>query len=259
MLYVGENLGVMKSFDSESVDLIYLDPPFFSQSNYGEYDDRWDNIDKYILFLRHRLIECRRLLKDTGNLYLHCDISANYHIRILLDDVFGKKCFRNEIIWWYENKFSNVSRRLATNFDTIFVYAKTDNNTFNKIKVDYEIPKKQAVRVNVDGKADIKRDENGKPIYNIYKKKTIGSVWKIPMILDKKYPTEKPFDLLERIIASGSNDYDVVLDPFLGSGVSVVAARKLGRKYIGIDINQKAINIAQERLDAIPKSLFEKN
>ncbi len=153
-LILGDNLDILKSIDSESVDLIYLDPPFFSNRNYeviwgdqGEirsFQDRWSGgIDHYIAWLKERMVEMHRLLKPTGSLFLHCDWHANAHIRVfVLDKVFGEQNFRNEIVWQRTNAHNDARRRMPHLCDSIFYYTKSDNfcykTTFGKIKKEYE-------------------------------------------------------------------------------------------------------------------------
>jgi DNA modification methylase len=141
-LLLGDNLEILKSMDSESVDLVYLDPPFFSNRNYeviwgdeGEvrsFQDRWSGgIDHYIAWLKERVIEMHRILKPTGSIFLHCDWHANAHIRVfVLDKVFGEQNFRNEIIWKRTNAKGLSFKRYAQNHDTIFYYSKSDKFTW---------------------------------------------------------------------------------------------------------------------------------
>jgi len=152
-LILGDNLEVLRKIDSESVDLIYLDPPFFSNRNYeviwgdeGEmrsFKDRWSGgVDHYIAWLKERVIEMHRILKSTGSIFLHCDWHANSHIRVfILDKIFGEQNFRNEIIWYYR-RWTNVSKQFQNMHDTIFWYSKSNiypfNNktTSNKLEID---------------------------------------------------------------------------------------------------------------------------
>ncbi|MCL2130881.1 MAG: hypothetical protein FWH36_00270 [Lentimicrobiaceae bacterium] len=148
-LILGDNLEILKGIESDSVDLIYLDPPFFSNRNYemiwgdaGEirsFQDRWSGgVDQYIRWLKERVEEMHRVLKDTGSIFLHCDWHANAYIRVLiLDKVFGKNNFRNEIVWKRTNAKNNIIQRFGINIDTIFFYSKTDKFKINLIRSDY--------------------------------------------------------------------------------------------------------------------------
>jgi DNA modification methylase len=143
-LILGDNLEILKAMEADSVDLIYLDPPFFSNRNYeviwgdaGEvrsFQDRWaGGMDHYIAWLKERVLEMYRVLKPTGSMFLHCDWHANAYIRVdILDRIFGGNNFRNEIVWFY-HRWTNTSKTFQKMHDTIFWYGKTkDAITFNK-------------------------------------------------------------------------------------------------------------------------------
>ena len=267
-LILGDNLEIMKTMDSETIDLIYLDPPFFSNRNYevvwgdeGEvrsFQDRWaGGIEHYIAWLKERVIEMHRILKPTGSIFLHCDWHANAYIRTeILDRIFGYNHFVNEIVWYYYNKFQGNINRLAANFDTIFWYSKGNKFVFNKQKEKRDEPVKQIKRVwdKENSKIVNAKDKSGKVQYIETDEKTIDNVWRISMLqpADKKerigYPTQKPETILERIILLASNEGDSVLDPFVGGGTTVVVADKLNRKWIGIDQSVAAIKVSDLRL-----------
>ena len=138
-LYCGDNLEIMKSIPEKSVDLICTDPPYNSNRDYNDFDDRWDSDENYLNFMKLRLVEMHRLLKDTGSLYLHCDPTMSHYLKVELDKIFGKKNFRTEIIWHRHKGSKNTGKNLANNFDVIFRYTKSDKFTFNKsaITSDY--------------------------------------------------------------------------------------------------------------------------
>ena len=281
---------VMSDFPSESVDLIYLDPPFSSNRNYvgfwqktGEklvFDDHWEaGIKGYIDWLTPRIKECRRVLKPTGSLYFHCDWHANAYIRIMLDKIFGMRNFRNEIIWHY-TKMNASSKNWIQNHDTIFFYTKSNDWTFNTQYLEEESALKTRLKHITDKDDKIRwrmakiikqqlldsyissaKKRIGRPLINSdiiidFKdkgKKKIDNVWYIPIIKGNAkeslgYPTQKPEALLERIIKASSNEGDLVLDPFCGCGTTCVAAKKLNRNYIGIDVSNKAIDISKKRM-----------
>lgn len=258
----------MKCLCEESIDLIYLDPPFFTQKNHRliskegkkyEFNDIWNNIDEYKEYLRERFIEMKRVLKKEGNIFVHCDKNVSHIIRLLLEEVFGEKNFRSEIIWTYK-RWSNSKKGLLDLHQNIYHFSKTKSYKFNVVYTDYSpttnIDQILQDRVrNKNGKSIYKRDEEGNIIYNNTKKGVpLGDVWEIPFLNPKAkervgYPTQKPIQLLENIIKIGSNEGDVVMDPFLGSGTCVVTAKLLNRNYIGFDINNNAISIAKNRLE----------
>lgn len=267
MLYNSDCLEVMKDFSSDLIDMIYLDPPFYTQriqslsdKNGRKYKfaDTWDSLDDYLSFMRVRIKEMKRILKPTGGIFLHCDTSASHYLRILLDEVFGVANFRSEIIWTYK-RWSNSKKGLLPAHQTIFYYTKGKNYKFNIIYGNYSATTNldQILQERVrdkKGKAVYKRDENGEIVAAKEKKGVpISDVWEIPFLNPKAkertgYPTQKPIELLERIIRISTDEGDCVLDPFCGSGTTLVSAKLLNRDYIGIDINPDAIEITKKRL-----------
>lgn len=267
MVYNDDCLNVLKSISDETVDLIYLDPPFFTQkkqilsSSAGkkyEFSDIWESRGEYLDYIGTRLAEMKRILKESGSIFLHCDTTASHYLRVLLDDVFGEANFRSEIIWSYK-RWSNSKKGLLPNHQTIFFYSKTANYKFNMIYGQYSPTTNidqilQERERNSAGKAVYKRDKSGNIVSSKEKKGVPASdVWEIPFLNPKAkertgYPTQKPIELLERIINVASNKGDLVLDPFCGSGTTLVAAKLLGRKFIGIDTNPDAVALTEERL-----------
>jgi len=212
----------------------------------------------YLSMMAPRLIELRRVLKPTGSIYLHCDPTASHYLKMLMDAVFGPRVFRNEIVWSYR-RYTAQANRFQRLHDILLFYGKGDTVTFNDVREDYG-PK--------SGKADshYKQDEDGRwcrwqkrkgqDPYKIYlseEGRRPGDVWEIPTINASAkerlgYPTQKPEALLERIIASSSNEGSAVLDPFCGCGTAVAVAQRLNRRWIGIDITHLAVNLIRHRL-----------
>lgn len=267
-LKLGDCLPLMKKLEPSSVDLAYLDPPFFTnkvhrlgtrdRSKIFDFDDLWRSHKDYADFILERIVEVRRLLKDTGSIFLHCDKNANYIIRGLLDEVFGEENFQSEVIWAYR-RWSNSVKGLMPSHQTIFFYSKTSAFLFNPIYIEY------SETTNVDQILQQRcRDEHGKAIYartpegevltSAPKKGVpLGDVWDIPFLNPKAkertgYPTQKPIILMERIISMVTNPGDIVMDPFCGSGTALVAAQFMGRNSIGFDISEEAIRLTKERL-----------
>jgi DNA modification methylase len=264
-IYEGDNLEIMSKFPDKSVDLIYADPPFFSNKHYEviwkdkaeirSFQDRWEGgIEHYITWMNPRLSECFRVLKNTGSMYLHCDTHANSHLRNSLDKIFGESNLRNEIIWHYR-KWSTGNKQFQNNHDTIFFYSKTNDKkrVFNKMFMER-------------AQSTLKRFGNAR-IISGYDEKTgkrvpaqmadeesegvsMDDVWEIGRVppIKQLFPTQKPMPLLERIIEASSNKGDIVLDPFCGCGTTLMASQKLGRKWIGIDISPTACKLMKERL-----------
>jgi site-specific DNA-methyltransferase (adenine-specific) len=267
-VHLGDCLEVLRSFPSDQVDLIYLDPPFFTQKiqRLGTRDrqkaftfsDVWKSADAYGEFLFDRLREMRRVLALSGSIFFHCDNNASPIARIILDELFGRDMFRAEIIWHYR-RWSNSQRTLLPSHQNIYFYSKTERYKFHNLRQGY------STSTNIDqilqrrkrdefGKAVYARDENGTPLSNGDKKGVpMSDVWDIPFLNPKAkervgYPTQKPILLLERIIEIATDEGDCVLDPFCGSGTTLVAAQLLGREGIGIDMSTEAIDLTKERL-----------
>jgi len=273
----GDCLNVCRSLPGESVDLVYVDPPFFTQKTHSlttrdrttkfEFSDEWSSRAEYLEFLRLRLWEFHRLLKPTGAIFFHCDTNASHHIRCLLDEVFGETMFRSEIIWHYR-RWSNSQRTPLASHQTLFFYSKTDAYQYHQIFDDYSPATNvdqilQRRRRDEHGKSVYARNGDGQVVNDGHKNGVpISDVWDIPYLNPKAkervgYPTQKPILLLERIISLVTLPGDTVLDPFAGSGTTLVAAQPLGRDAIGIDISQDAVELARMRLDEPVKTSSE--
>jgi len=269
---VGDCLIHLANIETGSVDLVYLDPPFFSQTvwrsktrdNTQEYsfNDKWESLQEYKAFLAERVQECKRVLKNTGSIFLQCDRTASHHLRLMLDELFGSENFQSEIIWNYR-RWSNSKSGLLNTHQTIYFYSKSAVYKFNRIFTDYSPTTNidqilQERERNEYGKVVYKRDTTGEVVQGKEKKGVpLSDVWDIPYLNPKAnertgYPTQKPILLLERLITIASDEEDLILDPFCGSGTSLVAAQLLNRRWLGIDVSNDAINLAQSRLN-IPK------
>ena len=310
-IWTGDNLDVMRGMNSDSVDLIYLDPPFNSGKQWSApigseaagaaFKDTWSLSDvnlaehgaikeksaalgavidaaglahgkpmqSYLIYMGIHMIEMQRLLRPTGSIYLHCDPTAGAWLRTAMDAVFGKDCFRNEIVWGY-GKWTNATRNFQRNHDTLLFYSLGDDHTFNKVKREDTPPhikrgyttnkingvtqllvydKTKAARKIAEGNYDkvVYRDSADE------QRVAVSDVWNFPIINSQAkertgYPTQKPLALLERIVAASSNEGDMVLDPFCGCATACVAAEKIDRQWVGIDVSALAYNLVQQRL-----------
>lgn len=265
---LGDCLENLKKMKSNSIDMIYLDPPFFTQRTQKgimkntektlEFSDSWKNINEYLDYIKVRLIEMKRVLKNTGSIFLHCDKIASHYLRVLLDEIFGFTNFQSEIIWSYK-RWSNSKKGLLNSHQNIYFYSKSKNFKFNTIYTDYSATTNvdqilQQRKRDENGKCIYKRNEEGKIVLDNEKKGVpLSDVWEIPFLNPKAkervgYPTQKPILLLERIIKISTDEDDIVLDPFCGSGTTLVASKLLNRKFIGIDMSKDAIEITNSRL-----------
>jgi DNA modification methylase len=198
----------------------------------------------YVTYMTQRLIEMHRILKPTGSLYLHCDPTASHYLKNLLDGIFGRKNFRNEIVWCYGSGGAST-KHFSKKHDVILFYSKTDNYVFevDSVREEYSSPEKVEFKV-VNGKSYLRKHPKGRIPFDW---------WRIPILTNTAkertgYPTQKPLALLHRIIKASTKEGDLVLDPFCGCATTCVAAQQLQRKWIGIDIEKQAASVLLERL-----------
>ncbi len=348
-----DNLPILRGIDSESIDLIYLDPPFNSNRNYAApigsaaagaaFKDTWtlsdvDNawhgeiadrepalyqaihaaelthgkgMKSYLIMMAVRLLEMKRVLKNTGSIYLHCDPTAGHYLKVMMDSIFGKSNFRSEITWKRATSTQKGSQhrslRWGNNADILLFYAASKSSS---LRPERELTEEEILK-------KFKHvDENGERYYNDsahiwstpnmgerpnlcyewrgfvnphpsgwrlskerleeeyqkgnfvirpdgklerrkylkeYKGSSYGNIWDdiLPPSGEERidYPTQKPVALLERIIKASSNKDDIVLDPFCGCATTCVAAERLQRHWIGIDISPKAVDLVRARLE----------
>ena len=344
-LFVGDNLHVLRGMNSETVDMIYLDPPFNSNRNYAApigsraagaaFKDAWtlSDIDlmehqalkenhsglyavidaagtahskgmkSYLIMMAVRLLELRRVLKDTGSLYLHCDTTASHYLKLTLDAIFGRSNFRNEVIWRRTTAKGLAKNRFASNHDVILAYGKASKSTWNPQfeEHDPEYVKKFYRHVEPDTGRRYALDNLINPnkdrpnleyeflgIHRVWRwtkermqkaydegrivQSKSGAVPRQKSYLDEQqgravddtwtnikavqaqarervgYPTQKPLALLDRIIQASTNPDDVVLDPFCGCATTLVAANRLERQWVGIDLSAKAGELVVDRI-----------
>ena len=291
-VFTGDNLPVLRRIADTSVDLIYLDPPFNSHTEYAapigskaagaafkdtwtlsDIDEAWiddvaaanpglarlidavgaingDGDKSYLVMMAVRLIELRRVLKETGSLYLHCDPTMSHSLKLLLDAIFGRRFFRNEVVWHYGLGAFNPRKHFPKKHDILFFYSRSDAHFFS-------LPRGEVTRAMQDKYRHI--DDDGRYYMISYGKKyylkggkPFDTVWEIPTLAPTDgertgFPTQKPLALLERIILASSNEGDWVLDPFCGCATTCVAADQLKRRWIGVDISPKATELVVDR------------
>jgi DNA modification methylase len=264
LVLLGDNLEVLPRFADGSFQLVYADPPFNTggtvtrrtlevvRDDAGDrvgfqgrrYSSRLvaeasfgDSFDDYLGFLEPRVRELRRLLAPSGTLYLHLDYREAHYAKVLLDDLFGRECFLNEIVWAYDYG-AKSRRRWPAKHDTILVYVKdADGYWFDSDAVDRE-------PYMAPGLVSAEKAARGKLPTDVWWMTIVP-----PASAERTgYPTQKPLRLLERIVAASSRPGDLVLDPFAGSGTTGVAAARLGRRWLLVDRNPAAVRIARARL-----------
>ncbi len=288
-LFFGNNLAVLRNhIGAESVDLVYLDPPFKSnQDFYRAFTDTWEwnatsaasfheTVDRggdvslvmqafrtalggrndmlaYLSMMAPRLVELQRVLKPEGSIYLHCDPTAGHYLKLLLDAIFGPQNFLNEIIWHYR-KWPSGKYTFQRNHDVILFYAKSGSRerVFNQ-----QYMARAASTLKRFGTAKIVSGYDNDGVRRPSETSDESSegvrmddVWEIARVAPIKqlYPTQKPQALLERIIKTSSNEGQLILDPFCGGGSSIIAAQGLNRRWLGIDNTHLAIRVVRQRL-----------
>lgn len=298
-LYTGDNLYILNGLNSEIADLIYLDPPFNSKRVYSapvgskaagtSFKDiwTWKDVDEqyleslsdkypdlveyikiiglihtkammsYITYMAQRVIQMHRILKPTGSLYYHCDPTAGHFVKLMLDAIFGKNNFRNEIIWQYFAG-GKSKKRFSRKHDNLYFYSKNEDFYFKYFKIKRYLDFKPSL---VD---ESKEADNGKDSIGYYSMVGCPDVWPIKSVFnlskeDTGYPTQKPLELLDRIIQASCPEGGVVLDPFCGCATTCVSAQRLNRHWIGIDIEDKAVDILQDRLEQMGYDDIDKN
>ena len=287
----GDNRLVLASLQQEfkgKLDLIYIDPPFDVGADFtmdvaiGDstqvtekeqslielvaYRDTWGKgADSYLQMLYERLTLMRSLLNETGSIFVHCDWHMSHMIRMLLDVVFGRDRFVNEIVWHYYNKMQGNVGHFAKNHDVIFWYRNGEKFKYLPQREDREKTTKQIKRVwdKEKGKIVNAKGDDGKVIYIDSDSRGVDSVWYLSMLqpADKTenlgYATQKPETLLGRIISATTEENDLIADFFCGSGTSLAVAEQLGRRWIGADLGRYSIHIARKRLIGVQRELHE--
>lgn len=271
------------------IDLIYIDPPFDSAADYVkriklrdsrvkseieseeytiseqiQYHDIWNN-DGYLQYMYERLLILKELLSDEGSIYLHCDWHKIHHLRFLLDEVFGSQNFMNEIVWRYVKFQMGEMKKFANNSDRILLYKKSTEKWFFKpLKYKLDAPKKLLLKGwdRESGTIQNIKDENGKTQKIEITEEKIDDVWELQFMgatsgERTNYPTQKPERVLERVIEASCKENGIVLDCFLGSGTTTAVAQRLGRRWIGCDINKGAIQTTSNRLQEIIKEQLQ--
>ena len=262
-VFFGDNLHILRALPSNCIDLIYIDPPFFSGRNYNQiwgddnevrtFHDIWeDGLPSYLVWLNARLWEMRRALKNTGSIYVHCDWHASHYIKGEMDKIFGYDNFVAEVIWTYSWGV-RTEKRWNKKHDSVLMYSKSNKFTFNANDVREEhrlVAESSKQRIHYKGSLthDTKWNkgfsEEGALPTNVWYVATINAQSKERI----GYPTQKPEELLERIIKASSMEGDIVADFFMGGGTACAVAQKLNRKFIGCDISRVASSVTLNRL-----------
>ena len=294
-IYCKDNLDILRNIDDESVDMIYLDPPFNKNKSFhapvgtnasgasfkdifgsDDIDPRWMEVWKserpelysfiksmyffadlsdasYIQYMAVRVIECRRILKETGTIWYHCDHTMNDYVKIMLDIVFGRNHDINNIVWCYKSGGAS-KKSFSKKHDNLFFYAKTKNYKYNSIK-EKSYYENRDRKIGPKGEI-LEKDEKGAYILTLPKDYWDINIIGVTSSERTGYPTQKPLELLDKIIQCSTDEGDIILDPFCGCATACVSAENNNRQWIGIDISIKAFELVKERLGATTGNLF---
>lgn len=239
-----DNLEFMQTLESESIDLIYCDILYGTGINFGDYQDL--KADKNIIetFYLPRLKEMHRVLKSTGSIYLQMDTRINHWLRIMMDEVFGYDNFKNEICWGYKTGGMKKTE-YPKKHDVILFYTKSKQYTFNLTRTLKQYVDKSK---GYDPYIEFFKDDIGEYSWGYHT--DIFIIDNFNPKKQRKYPTQKPNELLKIIIETSSKENYLVADFFMGSGTTSVVCKELNRNFIGCDINMRAIDIANERMNS---------
>ena len=307
-MWTGDNLDIMRGMNSESVDLIYLDPPFNSNKNFAapigseaagaafkdtwtlsDIDEAWHgeiaekeppvyaiidaaglshgkSMKSYLIMMAVRLLEMRRILKPTGSIYLHCDPTAGHYLKMLMDAVFGRINFRNEIVWCYTGPGSPKMRQFNRKHDMILWYSMSKTWCFNAdaVRIPHHGKTKENFKAGLTGSgfvADTYDLSAGGKVPETWWAQEKGNGLAIAARQKSQYvgyPTQKPLALLDRIILASSNPGDMVLDPFAGCATACVVAENRERQWVGIDLSPVAASLVVRRIKETLGQLFFK-
>jgi site-specific DNA-methyltransferase (adenine-specific) len=259
-LVLAKALTTLGALATGSVDLAYADPPFASglvrratdaAGVERSYDDRLDDPEAYRVWLEPHLAELHRVLAATGSLFLHLDHRMSAYARVALDGIFGRAGFRNEIIWRYGLGGRAPGNAFGRKHDMLLFYARGPANTFHRLRGELT-PAMAAKYAHEDEHGRYQRAHGRR--YYLKGGKPFDSVWDIPSIAPTAgertgYPTQKPLALLERVLLATTDPGALVLDPFVGSGTTAVAAQRLGRRFVAGDSSPEAIAVTSGRLE----------
>ena len=241
--------------EGEWVDQITDDWPKVMNVINGSRESYGDDMGAFLCFMAVRLIEMRRVLRNDGSIYLHCDPTASHYLKQLMDAIFDRRNFKNEIVWCYKSGGAS-KKQFAKKHDIILFYAKDNRRSrFNVLKTKSY----GQAGGGQGGAVKYYKDESG--IYSIVSER---DWWEISMLSTTHpertgYPTQKPLALYERIISASSNEGDIVLDPFAGCATTPVAAERLGRQWVGADIWDGALEVVKQRMEDNRQLLTDPN
>jgi len=241
-IYHGDCIELFRQIENESVDLIIIDPPYNLGKDFGNKSDKWETVDEWLNWSMKWLSESSRTLKKTGSIFVYGIHKYICFIQCYLYEL--KLQYGRQFIWYYENGWSRYTRAPASCYEPILWFTKTKKYTYHDIREPYKSTERLKYKI-------IKNGKIWKP--NPLGKRT-GDIWNIPTLAGRRFskekvshPTQKPLALCDRIINHFSNEGDLVLVPFAGSGSECLSAKLNHRNYIGFELNKDYISIAEKR------------
>lgn len=243
IIYQGDCITEMQKLKDESVDLIIADPPYNLNKDFGNSSDKWNDVDEWVKWSKLWLDVAIKKLKSTGSIFVY---GIHHYLCFLQVHLYERNLkYRRQIIWHYENSFSGYKNAPSANYEPILWFSKTDSYTYHQIREPYKSTKRLKNKITKNGKVWTPHPDG----------KHAGDVWNIPILAGKRFanekvdhPTQKPLALCDRIIKHFSNENDLILVPFAGSGSECVSALKNGRNFIAYELNKNYIEIANERI-----------
>lgn len=248
-IHQGDCVLLMENIQDESIDLIIADPPYNLKKNFGNDSDKWDNVHDWVDWSKKWIDVAVRKLKPNGSIFIYGIHHYQCFIQVHLYEL-GLN-YRRQIIWFYENGFTNYKNAPAAHYEPLLWFSKSDSYTYHTIREPYKSQERLKNKITKNGKTWTPHPEG----------KQAGDVWNIPVLAGKRFenekvehPTQKPLAISERLINHFSNEGDIILIPFAGSGSECVAALQNKRNFIGYEMNPDYIKISNKRLSELDSS-----
>ncbi|MCU0326461.1 MAG: site-specific DNA-methyltransferase [Spirosomaceae bacterium] len=247
-IYLGDCIKGMQKLENGSVDLIIADPPYNLNKDFGNSSDKWDDVNEWVKWSKLWLDVAIKKLKPTGSIFVY---GIHHYLCFLQVHLYEKNLkYRRQIIWHYENSFSGYKNAPSANYEPILWFSKSDTYTYHQIREPYKSTERLKNKIIKNGKVWTPNPDG----------KHAGDVWNIPVLAGKRFaeekvehPTQKPIAICDRIVQHFSNEGDLVLIPFAGSGSECVSALSNGRNFIAFEKNKNYIEIANNRIVQVRK------
>lgn len=248
-IYNGDCITLLKDVDDNSASLIIADPPYNLKKDFGNESDKWNNIEDWVNWSKQWIDACIPKLKDNGSIFIY---GIHHYMCFIQTHLYqiGLK-YRRQIIWNYENGFAGYKNTLAAHYEPLLWFSKSEDFIYHTIREPYKSQERLKNKITKNGKVWTPHPDG----------KQAGDVWNIPVLAGKRFenekvnhPTQKPLAICDRIIKHFSNENDLIIIPFCGSGSECVSAKTQNRNFIAFEINPDYIQIAQERLSKLNES-----